>query len=349
MKRLLSKLALLFVPVFLLVGLVNYVVDPSLLFGIGRVEREMAQAMLNGQNIANILNYDHRLLQKFYFAGLQQTPDMVVLGSSRSMLVRASYFPGRHLYNAAVAGGSVEDFLAIDQVMRNNGHRPETVILDISPWVFNRENGQTRWRSLASEYFQALDRLGIDHGLDEYWRSLDVEKYSALFSLPYLQESLRWANRENSYYFTTRSHTGEVLKLSDGSRVYGDEEEKRSAAELQKLVSTAVDNLSPFNQLDPFFMQVFETFVAGLQAEGVEVVFFLAPYPPAMYTADAMQPSAQAVEQYLHSFAAQHGITVVGSYDPAALGCDASEFYDAVHPRPSCIAKLGLEALDGRH
>lgn len=347
MKRLLAKLVLLLAPVFLLVAAVNYLIDPSLLFGNGRIEREMTQTMLSGQNIANILNYDHRLLQKFYFEGLQQTPDIVVLGSSRSMLVRQSHFPGHSLYNAAVAGGSVEDYLSIYQLMLNNGHTPQTVILDISPWVFNRNNGQTRWRSLSAEYFQALDRLEIDHGLDEYLRSIDVEKYSALFSLPYLQESLRWVNRDNTYYATPLTYTGEVIKLSDGSRVYGDDEENRSEAELNRLVSTAIDNLPEFAELDPYFMQVFDAFVERLQADGVQVVFFLAPYPPAMYAADALHPSALAVEQYLQTMAAENKILLLGSYDTAAAGCDALEFYDSVHPRPSCIAKLGLEAVTG--
>lgn len=342
MKRLVTKL-LLFVPIVLAVGAINYRVDPSQLFGNGRVEREMAAIMLQGQNVANSINFDHRLLQTAYFEGLTETPEVVMLGSSRSMLVRQSSLPGHAFYNASAAGGSVEDYLAIYQLMLNNGHQPQTVILDVSPWVFNRDNNQTRWRSLRNEYFEALRRIGVEPDLHEYIRSLDIEKYAALFSLPYLQESLRWLSRENEYYPTSLEHTGEVIKLSDGSRVYSDMEESKTPAEVLAQLGTTKQALPEFEELDPYFTQLFEGFVRQLQADGVTVIFYLAPYHPALYPYPKL--NAQAVEAYLVSFAAERSIDVFGSFDPAQVGCSAEEFYDPVHPRPSCIAKLGLDAI----
>ncbi len=340
MRRLASRL-LLFLPILFAVAAVNYTVDPSLLFGNGRVEREMANIMLSGQNVANILNYDHRLLQKFYFENRDDTPDIVVLGSSRSMLVRESFFLGHTFYNASVAGGSVEDFLAIYQLMLNTGHEPKTVILDISPWVFNRNNGQTRWRSLRTEYFDALERIGVEPDWQEYVRSFDFNKYSALLSLPYLQESLRWLTREKEYYATPLEYTGEFVKQSDGSLVYGEFEENRTPAEISILAQNTSQKLPEFDELDPYLMLLFEHFVAQLKQDGVELVFYLAPYYPELYTFEKL--NAPAVEAYLVTFASQNGIPVFGSFDLAKVGCSEEEFYDPVHPRPSCVDKLGLQ------
>jgi hypothetical protein len=46
------------------------------------------------------------------------------------------------------------------------------------------------------------------------------------------------------------------------------------------------------------------------------------------------------VEDYIRALAATRGMTVVGSYDPAKAGVDATDFFDALHVRESGIAKM---------
>jgi hypothetical protein len=35
-------------------------------------------------------------------------------------------------------------------------------------------------------------------------------------------------------------------------------------------------------------------------------------------------------------------VTVSGSYDPRRLGCDASEFYDDMHPSKRCLDRISF-------
>ncbi|MCW5876557.1 MAG: DUF1574 family protein [Anaerolineales bacterium] len=350
MKRLLSKL-LLFLPILLAVGTVNYMVDPSQLFGSGRVEREMAVIMLSGQNVANIVNYDHRLLQKMYFESLENPAQVIVAGSSRSMLINATMFPGVQFYNASMAGASIEDYLALQQLMLDEGISPEVVVLDVSPWVFNPNGGQTRWKSMGGEFLRALARLGVSVGLHQRLNSIDYDGYAALFSLPYLQDSLRWLAQDAEFYATAQTRTGELMKLSDGSRVYSAEEEAQTAEQLRQIVRQSLAQpyaMTDFTEMDKQSMELFERVVDAWLASGTQVTLLLAPYQPEYYgalAADSHYQIIERVEEYLHQIAAERGITVMGSYNPAVIGCQAEEFYDGLHPRPSCMERIDFSRV----
>ena len=49
-------------------------------------------------------------------------------------------------------------------------------------------------------------------------------------------------------------------------------------------------------------------------------------------------------EQALGEAAAERGVQLTGSFDPAALGAGYGDFYDAYHPRPEFVRGLLEEA-----
>ena len=73
----------------LAVAATNYCVDPAQLFSGGNYEQGVADILLSGNNVANVSNYDERLLQKAYVNNLKRRNDVIVLGSSRSMQIKS--------------------------------------------------------------------------------------------------------------------------------------------------------------------------------------------------------------------------------------------------------------------
>lgn len=107
MKRLLRKLAF-FLPLFLVMVGANYRLDPAHLFH-GHEYAAIARMLLEGQNVANLLDFDERLLQRHYLEGMTEPLEVVVLGSSRTQQIRADFFPGRRFLNSSVNHGSLRD------------------------------------------------------------------------------------------------------------------------------------------------------------------------------------------------------------------------------------------------
>ena len=46
------------------------------------------------------------------------------------------------------------------------------------------------------------------------------------------------------------------------------------------------------------------------------------------------------LEQKFRDIAFQQEIQIIGSYDPNIVGCTSDEFYDAMHPKESCMQKV---------
>ncbi len=345
MRKLISKV-LRFLPIMIAVAAINYYVDPSQLFGNGRLERWMATIMLRGENVANILNYDDRLLQKFYLEDMPTSKDVFVLGSSRSLLIRSTDFPGQSFYNSGLAGASVEDYIAVTQLLEERDFIPSTMIVEVDPWSFNKNNGQIRWKSLGSEYLRGLTRLNLGVSFSTRLQTLRVRRYAGLFSLPYLQESIRWALIRSTIHATTETNTGEAIKLSDGSYAYDSQNQQLSPAEVREKAIEAVSvpySLIGFKEIDPNLRLQFETLITSLQDQGVRVVLLLVPYHPDYY--DRLIHAEQYeiisdVEAYLRDFAYENDLEIAGSYDPQAAGCSAAEYYDGLHARETCLLRI---------
>lgn len=345
MRKLIFK-ALRFLPIVIAVAAINYYVDPSQLFGNGRLERWMATTMLRGENVANILNYDDRLLQKYYLEDMPTSKDVFVLGSSRSLLVRSADFPAQSFYNSSLASASVEDYVAVTQLLEERDFIPSTMIVEVTPWIFNKNNGQILWKSLGGEYLRGLTRLNLAVAFSTRLKTLRIGRYAGLFSLPYLQESIRWALIRSAIHATTETNTGETIKLSDGSEIYDAQSQQLSPAEVRKKAIDAVAvpySLTGFEGIDPSLRLQFEALITSLQDQGVRVVLLLMPYHPDYYNSLIHKKQYKIisdVEAYLHDFAFKNDLEITGSYDPQAAGCSADEYYDGLHARESCLLRI---------
>ena len=363
-RRFLLKLLLLALPVLLLVGGVDLLADPANLFQGAAYEAGIARLLAEGQNVAGLGDYDDRLVEKSYVSDLSQAPDILVLGSSRAMQIRATQFPGSTFFNAAVAEGTLGDAEAILQLYLERGLPPRLVIISLDPWDLQEPDWLIRWKSLYQERAAMLSLLGLpapSGGRDPLatWR-----KWTQVFSPSYFQASSRAlahrlfddaASGHRGYYTTTERVADLPIELADGSLVYDRKMRERPAAAVEQEARTYAGKWqSQFRtvaRVKPAGKTELEALVSYLQGLGVRICFYLGPYHPAVYAEMRDQHGYRIggdMEDYIRGLGARLGVTVVGSYDPVRAGVTAADFFDGLHVKDTGAAKVftGFDATN---
>ena len=151
--------------VFLFVGIFNYKIDSLGLLRETTLDK-VAEELSNGKIIAGLGNIDERIFRKKQIEYLKNDVEYVAIGSSRTMQLRKNMFLNdgiNNFQNYSVSGASIEDYIALIQVHKNKfGELPKNLILGLDSWIFNKNNGQTRYTSLSKEYYQFLEILNVN-------------------------------------------------------------------------------------------------------------------------------------------------------------------------------------------
>ena len=351
-SRLIGKLFLAAMPIALLVGTTNAVVDPGRVIRADAHAARMALILVAGRAIEQPGNYDERLLQRAYVRGLQQPPEVIVLGSSRSMGVGQELFPSRRFFNHSVSGATIEDYLAVYGMYLRRGWRPSLVVLGIDPWVLNRQHQQLRWASYAEEYEKTARRWGLPvrpgtRAQSSVWT---LRRLSALLSPSYFQTSLATLRDRHA-----ASRGAPSIKRADGvledaqnlSRSTPEEVRERVAAMLAR---RPIDWLGSFTALDPAACQALEALIEDLHAHGADALVLLSPYHPDVYDQLATLPEYRMVleaERSIKELARRHHVRVIGSYDPRACHCVATDFSDGMHMTIRAVQRLFQSSAAG--
>lgn len=341
MVSFIKKFVFLSLPVVFLILLVNYFGDAAKLFN-SEYEKKMASILLNGKYVTNISNYDERLFQKEVISKMRKCPEVIVLGSSRSMLINSKLYPNHSFFNSSVSGASIEDLIAIYQIYKNYTGVPQKILICIDPWTFNENNGKKRWKSIQI-YYQAF----IND--DASGKSFSFDKYKELFSLSYFQESIKVVPSK-VFGVADPVPTSDKLnesntKLLDGSLVYSSEYRTASQNEISNKINDYVQGviygLKDFERLSKSGLELFRNLISELQMNGVEIEFFLCPYPPKVFDkVSAQYPNVLKTEEYVTDYAKMHDITVFGSFNPGVFSFDQTYFYDGMHCKEKGIQKI---------
>lgn len=342
MKNFIYKLIIISFPVLILLITVNYFGDAAKIYD-SKYEKEMAEILMNGSFVTNISNYDERVFQKELIIRIKNPPEILVLGSSRTMLINSTYFPNHTFFNNSVSGASLEDIIALYQIYKERNVLPNKIIIAIDPWLLNENNGQSRWKSL--EYFYNKFKNRTDSQLS----SNSTSKYSELFSLSYFQASLKALPKlliGNSRPLATQTKYNETnTKLADGSLVYA--ENYRNATQNQ--INTKIDgyingniySIENFNTISDDIWTEFQDFILTLKNEKIQIDFFLCPYAPKVYDKVSKEyPNVGNSEILINKFANDNEIKVYGSFDPYSLGFDETYFYDGMHCKVNGIKEI---------
>jgi len=340
LRRFLRKL-LLVVPVVFFVAGVNVYVDPGGVFHRGQ-EKQIAKYLLEGDNVANVYNHDDRQGLRYYVEGLKEKKDILVFGSSRTMVVDSEFFPGERLFNASVTAGTLRDVVVNYELFHEKGLVPRKVVIGIEPYMLNGAFDNKLY--LEDAYRRALARLGLPVvESTPFWSRVVDRRYAQLLAPAYFQVSVRNLDKVIALGRPQPCPTKEFevdtqMARADGSLNYGKARRTRDAAEIRRKAERFTlrnpEELANFRVLDLNLRRMFETFASSLLEEGVEVIFLMAPYHPITYRMMLDNQAFRCVgeaKDYFEAYAAQHHIPVYGSYDAGACGVAENDFYDAVH------------------
>ena len=335
--RLVLKLLLL-APLAALVALTNHAVDPGNLYRTGE-EARIAAELRAGRAVETNFALDQMALVRWRVEGAAR-PDVLVLGSSRSMTLPPEAFPGRRFFGACVTLASIEDDIAIEQLFEEHGLRPTTLVLGLDPWSLTsplRNPGSP----LEVELRRGLKRLGVHgaSGLGGLPRLRDPRfRYLQLLAPAYFRLSLstlitRWAGEDRARLL--QPVDANVLH-PDGSFEWNPRMLARTPAEIRPAVAQfAAGAPAPLARSpEPRRLHLLESFLGTLQAEGTEVVLFLPPYHPLAYRRLVASGKARGIlesEAWARRYGRSHGIAVVGSYDPDRAGASEADFVDHHH------------------
>jgi hypothetical protein len=343
MRKFLIKVLITSLPVLILLISVNFFGDAAKLFD-SKYEIRMAEIITNGNYVKNISNYDERIFQKEYISKIKKSPEIIVLGSSRTMLIRSNLFPGKKVFNNSVSGASLEDLIAIYQIYIEHNLIPEKIIIGIDPWTFNDENGKKRWRSIESYYHSFNDKN--PNSFNEKFKEI---KYKELVSLSYFQPSFKNLFKKMKGYSkpepTLEMYNTTNTKLTDGSLCYNADYRSASQNEINDKISSYISGniygLNNFNSISVDIWNEFQTLIKNIENKNIEVEFFLCPYAPLAHQVISKEHiNVNKTEKKIKELAQKEGIKVYGSFNPFKLGFDETYFYDGMHCKEKGIIEI---------
>ncbi|OQA47881.1 MAG: hypothetical protein BWY47_01305 [Bacteroidetes bacterium ADurb.Bin302] len=330
------------------VGIFNYVVDNAGVFSKNNELKEVALALINDKMIAGLENYDERQLQKQIIEESKDKFNIIFLGSSRGMQLRHSFFKfegeTQKFFNHGMSGSSIEDYIAIIGLYESKGYVPSKVVIGVDPWIFNKNNEQTRWKSIGVYYKQVLGAIyGTEVNIDLSNRS----KYLQLINLDYTIRDLKFIAKKDykkKYYTTETINIDDSIREPDGSVHYPFSVRFQKDYVTQKTAksyaNTPVYSLENFNDLSN--TKLFEDFIAFLQNKKIEIMFILPPYHPITYKLLVANPKYKIIvdaEKYLKNIADKRGIKISGSYNPDIYELSSLDFTDGMHSKDIVMKK----------
>ena len=276
----------------LLITVFNYKVDSAGLFGNSNYVLQAAKALTNGKIIAGLYNTEQRLLHELVIQNLQVKNDVIVIGSSKSMMLRKRYFlkDDVNFFNHAAYGGSIEDYISIIAAYESiQNYIPKTVIIGVDTWTFNKYNGQMRWKTLEKYYNMGIEKI-YNKKINNTTTSINTMKWKQLINYEYTRlniESFITLLKSDGKAFSVvkNVHVDNSIREPDGSihYQYAKRYRKDSQVEIKAKAYTkgSVYALGNYKKLD--HIKLFEDFIEYLQSKGTRVIFFLTPYHPISY------------------------------------------------------------------
>ncbi len=225
---------------------------------------------------------------------------------------------------------------------------PKKIILGLDPWTLNENSGQVRWKTLNKEYFIFSNQLSN--------KKIPIQddnvlyKYSQLISPSYFQSSIRkfFLNSPDLKSTTCQVNT-DLTKLVDGSISYGLKERTASPKEIKNKIlirlNSEIYSIENFNKLSLSNILLLEKFVKHLKENNVDVILFLSPYHPSLYSYISKNNKYRMVmesEKYYIQLGEKYNVKILGSFNPSLINVDSSSFLDEMHCNEKGVREILL-------
>jgi hypothetical protein len=358
MKKTLIKTGLFLLPVFLIVGSINFLVDPGNLFCEVTVEENILSYLQSGYNVENISNFNDRLLIKNYIFNLKTAPEVVVIGSSRLQQIRARHLKCKYLLNCWVPHADIFDLLGIYYLFLENNLSPKTIVLGLDPWMLNDNNPNLEWKGLKPESYKMLDSLNMAENKVSFRFEFGESKFLALVSPSYFQQSVKFLKKFNfkkpEILPTKQEENTGATRLTDLSFSYEKEFREKTTekvSEEAKLFMTSKNNrayYSGYTKLSIKREKILLGFINFLKRKGISVILYSPPYHPVAYDClkrDSCYKMGILADLEYKKIADLKKVTIIGSINPKEYHLTNDMFYDQFHCKPIALDSIFNRSL----
>ena len=340
--------------IIVIVSIFNFKVDSLGIFGNSNYLSKAAKDLTSGKIIAGLQNIDDRLFQDLIIKNLEVRSDVIVIGSSTSMNLRKEFISddGINFFNHSLSGASIEDYIAIIGAYESvHGYLPSNIILGVDSWIFNKNNGQGRWKGLKNYYDYELDKIyGNQFDIKQNNFFINAVKFKQLINFDYSISNLKFFIRAllkgdgKKFYIADSIEIDDFIRVSDGSIYYP---HSIRYVKNDKVIEHALAFARKPYSLDKYESlsntNLFEDFVIYLKSKNIDVIFLLPPYNPIAY--DLLKENEKykyisIAEAYLKQLALFHNFELRGSYNPNSFNFTSKDFFDGVHGRDSVYKKI---------
>ncbi len=347
----------------LFVGSIVYWADPGNRWSGDQFPK---RALQPGEILVNPKsNLDDRALRFSQLAYID-SPDLVVFGSSRALLVNASLFKKQvRVYNLAVTVTKVEDYVAFWQTLKKTGKIPKYILIFVDPWVFNK--------NATFQYHHVTHRLAEEFSFTKttpkgvgalFERVLHHSAWSqAIYFITTLPEMMKgmefkyaliqlalYHNRAPKLEIMTANNISKQFHgyRSDGSCYMHVPPKplKQMQQETLQEIPRLTNGMTFYHWLkDDNALAMFDLFLKNAETHGVRLFLILPPYQQtALQWFQADRASSSAMQQYeksVVSMASAHpNLPVCNAIDPAFSHCPETEFTDWIHTNETCTKKV---------
>jgi hypothetical protein len=309
------------------------IVDPACIFSNGKYEQSIASALLKQHNVDNIKNCDDRLLLKKMISGINFNPDIVVIGTSRSLEISSDFFPNKKFINCSVSHANMNDFIAIVGLLDSCNKLPAEIYIETSPILIN-PSPTDEWISLETYYNFAIKKMKLSVVTAEA-PPLFLEykkKIKAMFSFEYFQNSIKFLWRSKNNFVDVGANIPQNFgRMNDCSITYS---LAYKTPDTIKAISDAPIYMSKsyLPNLDTKYLKVMEQIINYLASKNVKVSLVNIPFQPDCYTLALTRSNVfYEIKKGIVSFAQKNKVKLIGTFNPFEAHLIRSHFYDPLH------------------
>lgn len=328
-----------------IIGSFNYYYDSLGLVNKNGFLNKASDDIVKGKYLIGLKNYNERVFNEKIIGKLNNEVEFLVLGSSRSMLIRHRNLPLKvnTFFNASVSNGIFGDILNLLFVYEKRFKKlPKNILINIDPWLFNSNNPEKRYLEMKEYYIQMLNRISVNaSNSSKYIKKNNLNK---LFSMEYFKTNLIFMKDtyQKGYkgYYSVNSLDGinenHTIKEPDGSIHYPNSRNNKSITEIKEESNKWIDShISQFRNYNKITNKdIFEKLLTYLSENNVNIIVNLSPFNPFIYDKlISKYPLIPESEKYIKSLTEYYNIEIIGSYSPYQYTNKGNDFTDYMHTK----------------
>jgi hypothetical protein len=354
-KQYLMLLALTISSLLVIIAIVNYKVDPAMIYHKNdELKYNSANTFANRLIISSnglfwpTNSWNERDIKKSLAKNNNINASCAVIGSSHVMEISSfrSNVSLKHLcpsiVNLGVSGGTLEDYLALSQILISKKNKTKTIVFGIDVWAldFGRD---LRWE----RYKKSYNLMKLQLKQNSSYESDNFSKYiTNLINPQYFYRSLQAIGMtEFEIEETPKFDLSQGLKypvcLPDGSLAYS--KEYISDSNASKIpIGGLIYKIENSPQYSDAAILLFKKLVRLLRGFDINVVILMTPYHHRVWESEhsVTTQALLEMEPQIRRIGKELNVKVLGSYNPYKIGCNTDEFHDHMHAKDSCLAKI---------